>query len=782
MTGGQTIIDIQSRDADEVTEADAAHVRAEAIAFDAPDAPAGDTAPEPVAAPVFVDASADPGPDAPAPWQSAAPIVLVAAATMWVGVLIWLALDAFAGMSALALAQFGGALVAGPALAGIVWLILLRTSRTEAQRFTATAHAMREEAAALEWLVASLTGTLEQNRARLAEQARQIGAIGNEANARLAAIGRGLSEEIDQADVHARSLAEAAGHAQTSLATLLDAMPKAQGEAEALVGRINDAASAAAQQTDALDAQIAALTERARAAEAAAETAAQTLAAHVARMEDSSAAAGAKLEAVTGDMSSAIDALLGRTADAVEESRKGLSAQADAMLAMVNTNQAALDNAARESAEALAERVARIETVIERIAERLDSQRAAGDGLVGDLEGGIARVEGQLERLHSQGAERSQVLAASISALGGSADAMTQALAAGDAMATKAIGTTEALLVALDAAAREIDETLPAAVDRLDSRVVAAQQVVAAAKPELLALVTAAESTHSAIEAIAQVIADQRGNVDTLTGNLLETLTTGRAKADAMGQMVDEAADRANRFAEEAAPRLIEMLLRVRDTASQAAEHAREVLGRVIPEAADALGKSGADALRRAVNAGLDTQIHQIAATAEMAVKAASQAADHLDDRLKEIESLSSAVDTKIERARTEREEQELESFARRASQLIEALNSASIDISRSFSADVSDSAWAAYLKGDRGVFTRRAVRLLEDVDHRQIATYYDEDAAFRDQVNRYIHDFEAMLRVILTQRDGSPLGVTLLSSDMGKLYVALAQAIERLR
>ena len=58
----------------------------------------------------------------------------------------------------------------------------------------------------------------------------------------------------------------------------------------------------------------------------------------------------------------------------------------------------------------------------------------------------------------------------------------------------------------------------------------------------------------------------------------------------------------------------------------------------------------------------------------------------------------------------------------------------------------------------------------------------YDGDDQFRDQVNRYIHDFEAMLRGILGQRDGSPLGVTLLSSDMGKLYVALAQAIERLR
>ena len=92
------------------------------------------------------------------------------------------------------------------------------------------------------------------------------------------------------------------------------------------------------------------------------------------------------------------------------------------------------------------------------------------------------------------------------------------------------------------------------------------------------------------------------------------------------------------------------------------------------------------------------------------------------------------------------------------------------------------DAAWAAYLKGDRGVFTRRAVKLLESGEARAILRHYEEEPDFRDQVNRYIHDFEAMLRRILADRDGSALSITLLSSDMGKLYVALAQAIERLR
>jgi hypothetical protein len=278
------------------------------------------------------------------------------------------------------------------------------------------------------------------------------------------------------------------------------------------------------------------------------------------------------------------------------------------------------------------------------------------------------------------------------------------------------------------------------------------------------------------------VLSGQRATLDKLSSTLLETLTASRAKADALGEVVDETIGRSHRFSEDAAPRLIEALVRVGETADATADRAREALATVIPDAAHALGQASAEAMRRASSTSVEQQITSLTEAGEAAVEAAQRLSERLSRQMLAIADSTAVVESRIEEARVERENADQDTFSRRVSLLIESLNSASIDINKTLSTEVSDSAWSAYLKGDRGVFTRRAVRLLDAGEAREILRLYDEDQAFREQVNRYIHDFEAMLRAVLAQRDGSALGVTLLSSDMGKLYVALAQAIERLR
>ncbi|WP_448664374.1 hypothetical protein ACG3SL_06785 [Sphingomonas sp. CJ20] len=728
-----------------------------------------------------------PEPDDDAPHRTGLgwllPVAAVLATLAWFGGALWFVAPTLrAGLPPVALVQLIAALCVPPALIALLWLLAMRTSRAEARRFGRSAEAMRAEAASLERMVGALSRTIDANRVALAEQTNILIAMGDRAAERIESIAAGVGQQSRLVDASTRALREAASEAEQRVAVVLASLPQAHDQMRDMSERVDAAGLLASQRVAALDAQLIALSERGREADAIAGGAAERLAAHIVRMEATSATASVRLERVTEQMSEEVDDVLDRAANAVDEARKGIAAQGEAILAMLSANQAALDRAGRDSAEALSERMQTIEAAIARVGERLAEEQRRGTDLFTDLSGGIERLDRELHALHANGTDRTQGLAASISALHGSVDAMSQAMQSGDALARQVIATAEDLLTALDASAREIDETLPEALARLDDRITASRKVVAGAKPELLALVTAAESTHDAIEAIADVVAQQRDTLAKTQASLLATLATGGEQAETLGQIVDETIATTRGFAETAAPQLVEALLRVRETAAAAADHARESLASIVPGAARALEEASGTALKRAIDSSIRRQLGELADTTEAAVDAAARASERLTRQMTALTDTTAQVEARLTADRAQREAADSDSFARRVSLLIEALNSASIDITKAFASDVSDSAWSAYLKGDRGVFTRRAVRLLDPSETREIARIYDADGDFRDNVNRYIHDFEAMLRQILALRDGSSLSVTLLSSDMGKLYVALAQAIERLR
>ena len=142
----------------------------------------------------------------------------------------------------------------------------------------------------------------------------------------------------------------------------------------------------------------------------------------------------------------------------------------------------------------------------------------------------------------------------------------------------------------------------------------------------------------------------------------------------------------------------------------------------------------------------------------------------------------ASALEQHIEKTNEDQRERDSEAFARRVALLIDSMHSAAIDVGKILADEIDDKAWGAYLKGNRGVFTRRAVRLMGGSEARALRSHYESDLEFQRSSNRYVADFEAMLRRVLAERDGGMIAVTLLSSDMGKLYAALAQTIKKLR
>ena len=711
------------------------------------------------------------------------PILAILACLIWFGSMIWLALPVMrSGFSAIALVQFGGGLCMPPALIGIIWLLAIRSDSPVAARYSASSHQIRAETVTLEHSLAAISEKLEASRTHLAENAADFVSLGEAVAARLDAARTAIAAEILQANTQSTTFAEATNASQASLNILLASIPRAVAETTAMGTALKDAGLSATEQAAALDAQLSLLAQRGREADSIAGGAAQKLAAHIVRMEASSETASARMVNVTAEMSGAVDAVLGRTASAIDEARRGITAQGEAMLAMIEANQTALGRTSRASLDALTTRIGEIETVIDRIATRLGEQRTVGSAVIRELDAGFTDVEKRLTEIHLGSLQRNQQLAESITAVNTTASDMHGTLEAGETVARRVISLGETLLTTLDAATREVDETLPTALDRLDSRLTQSNTVIASVSPDVLALASAADAIQVRADAISETVQRQHELIEQLSASFDDTINNSRGNVAAIATLIDATTTRSNELVERAAPRLIEALLRVRETAHTAADDARDTLAAVIGEAARSIEIASAQAMQRAVGTAVERQVGAIIDAGRAAVEAGAQASDRLAEHLAKIAEAAAAVEARLQDDQALRAADESESFGRRSSLLIESLNSAAVDITKNFSADISDSAWAAYLKGDRGVFVRRAVRLLDTIEAREIVRRYDEDPLVQEQINRYIHDFEAMLRTVLAQRDGGPLGVTLLSSDIGKLYVALAQAIDRLR
>lgn len=720
---------------------------------------------------------------APSSMPRAIRMVAVVAALLWIGFYGWFLFGAGFPLPSLADAPGIVTTAAVPlALIAILYLLAMRNSRAEMHRFAEAANLLRAESLNLENRLAGMRDQLAAARSELTEQARILQDLGINSASRLREAAADLTGQIGLVEEKARGLETAGSALAANLTALSNGLPRAT-EQVAQVGReVTASGGAALEQVALLEVElesVAALTDRAK-KEALGAT--QLLSGQLLQMQEAARAVTGEIDDMISMASERIDGVLGRSREAMEASRQGLDAQAETLGRMIEQSRGAIGSIGTETLENFSGNAAQIEARLREIDALLEQQNGLAGRLTGDLESGLASLSGRFAELEREGGARNQRLGEAMGVLIREAERMERALASGNDTADRLIVRSEALLLALDSSTREIEETVPLALGRLDERLGQTMQIIGRASPEAEKLEAVTEAILGRVGEAEELIRTQAALLKEWLSNAEAHLVTNRIEVEKLGNAIAAADDQAGQLADQSGPRLIEALLRVKETAEQAAERARQSLARTIPEAADALGKASQKALEDAVAEKVTGQLEQISTIAQSALKAAHQASERLMRQMMTIADTSASVERRIDEARQDAEERDRDSFARRAAVLIEALNSTAIDVSKILSNEVSDSAWAAYLKGDRGVFTRRAVRLLDAGEVRQIAVHYDQDAEFREHVNRYIHDFEALLRQILATRDGSALAVTLLSSDMGKLYVALAQAIERLR
>ena len=772
-------------------------------------------------------------------------------------------------------------------LLAVVWLLMMRNSAREAQRFGATARLLGDESARLEQRLTVVNRELSLAREFIAGQTRDIDALGRIATERLSqhsdklaglihdngaridAIGDVSTAALENMEKLRNQLPVIASSAKDVTNNVATAGRTAHAQIEDLVtgfNKLNEFGQASERQVGTLRGQVNdAIAEFTKQAEqlgqigeqrfaALAEQGDEFRAALDAREVEALAAVRSRASALSEELAGARGMLDAHEAESLTSLRARLSAVRDESGALVRalregesgaleTWQSAIakleddlreaigkvgeiDRKAMESARSrLAELSSEAQQVDARLSERdqlfaaelnkrteeFDARHAAFvtrlTVQMASLEEAAARhrsdQEVHIDTLTSQGnalAERlgdfgqqmqaitghsgdaEARISSSLAALSDKLASSKEALAGTDSAITALTDNSVRLLELIQASVQHTTENLPQAIGVSEERLSNIETRVAALRDNADAAAAQGEALAGHAATSQQMLSEAVTQVSALHGLIAQDGAHQLETVASLQVALQQVRSESIAVAEQAQGQLTKSIDELNSAARDAVSGIETMSAASITALAARIGDESGAAMSQAMQERAAELAGQLETASARAAGVSREAAMQLRDQLAKVSELASSLERRVEHARNRAEEQVDHDFARRVALITESLNSNAIDIARAMDSEVSDTAWAAYLKGDRGIFTRRAVRLLEAPEAKAVAQLYGDDREFRDHVSRYIHDFEAMLRQLLSTRDGHALGVTLLSSDMGKLYVSLAQAIERLR
>ncbi len=301
-----------------------------------------------------------------------------------------------------------------------------------------------------------------------------------------------------------------------------------------------------------------------------------------------------------------------------------------------------------------------------------------------------------------------------------------------------------------------------------------------AIRPEIGWIRDAAVEAGERIVATDRQIAQQQDRMTALLASIDQGTSDSQSRLAELASVIAQVERESASLSGETGPALVAALVQVKEAASHAAARAREAIEEIIPASAGKLSEETRAALEKVIRESVEDRLRDVENVAARAVDSARAASDRLTRQMLTLGQTAAALEHHIEETSKEQREKDSEAFARRVSLLIDSMHSAAIDVGKILSDEIDDKAWDSYIKGNRGVFTRRAVRLIGGSETKALKAHYESDLEFQRSVNRYVADFESMLRRVLAERDGGLIAVTLMSSDMGKLYAALAQIDRR--
>ena len=411
----------------------------------------------------------------------------------------------------------------------------------------------------------------------------------------------------------------------------------------------------------------------------------------------------------------------------------------------------------------------------------ISSHSKKTEQLTANITSAMNDADPRLDRLHADLNKRSSLILTNLKQLGENintyfehAETVYEPTEALLHMAETMHAMFEAYPAMLKIVRHELEENIPHAIEQINELTENTDRLLSGLRDPLEFGERVARTTTSSLKEAQNIL-----NYLSLQIGKNDILRRDELKSDILrlGELKDSITE-TDAIVQESKANLISIHAVAQDTQSQT----RDAIKTVVESAANEIHESVAQVIETSLQTEIITHLSEIEKVSVRATETATGASYKLMQELNSLMQTCASVEKRVAATDHSIVTAERKTLSKQLDLLAESLKSTAIDINKILSGEVSDTAWNAYLKGDHGIFSRRAVKLLDSSEIKEILRLYKNDAMFRDSVNQYIHDFEEMLRSLIGARSGSAISVTLLSSDIGKLYVALAQAIDRLR
>jgi DNA repair exonuclease SbcCD ATPase subunit len=528
-----------------------------------------------------------------------------------------------------------------------------------------------------------------------------------------------------------------------------------------------------------LESRFATIDERIAAADAAARSAAE------ARLDDFDARFARVRDA--GIM--AADDIGGRIAAIDESARQSLTAR----LGELEERLALLRQSGDVAANDVADRINAVDETLQRAASarladleaRVAEVQAAGHAAADDIAARVTAIE---DSIRSAAAERLAGLEAGLVAMRDTGaetlNELSDRIAAIDASLSglmTPLQASQAALRDLDDDASRLGETVANVDTRLADKLATTQSALAELDGEAQRLFTSVAALGSAVEEGTSKLGDASGNLAAEREALMDIgrqleghFETARA---ALADIEQNSAAATNA----AAAGLGSEFARIAQASDQAAAAMRETLTSVIDDAVTALDRAAAEGAEAAFGAPIRAQMLALENVTERAATAGQETALRLANQMLSLVETVAVVESRIDEVEAAVHVRTRDTLASRSMRIIEQLNTATVEVAQLLAVSVGESDWSAYLKGDRSVFARAVVPQLDREMARRMSRLYQHDTEFRAEATHYVGLFESLIQRLLGDRDGEALAATILSSDVGKIYVAIAEATDRL-